>query len=105
MKKIASTLLVALLCTAVVLAHGDMEHVLGTVAEITDHSISVKTGDGSIKTVAYDAETQFLKGGSPATAKDVVVGIRVVIHAHKNGDRLHAAEIKIGANPTTHHLF
>jgi hypothetical protein len=69
------------------------------VVEMTDHSFSVKTTDGSIKVVAYDAETHFLKGTSPASAKDIVIGSRVVIHAHQNGDKLHAAEVKIGTAP------
>lgn len=102
MKKVACILLLTLSLTALAFAHGHLEHVLGTVVEVTDHSISVKTTDGAIKVVAYDAETHFLKGTSPATLKDVVVGSRVVIHAHKNGDKLHAAEVKIGASTATH---
>ena len=98
MKKLALSLVLTLLLSSLVLAHGNLEHVLGTVVEITDHSVSVKTSDGSIKVVAFDAETKFLKGASPATAKDIKIGTRVVIHAHKNGDKLHAAEIKIGTN-------
>ena len=98
MKKFALSLVATLLLSSLVFAHGNLEHVLGTVVEITDHSISVKTSDGSIKVVAFDAETKFLKGASPATAKDIQIGARVVIHAHKNGDKLHAAEIKIGTN-------
>lgn len=96
MKKFVSILLVTLLSSALAFAHGNLAHVLGTVVAITDHSVSVKTADGSIKVVAFDGETHFLKGGSPATPKDLMVGSRVVIHAHQNGDKLHAAEIKIG---------
>ena len=98
MKKPALILLITVICSVLAFAHGNLEHVQGTVVDITDHSISVKTADGSIKVVVFDAETHFLKGGSPATAKDVLVGSRVVIHAHKNGDKLHAAEVKIGTS-------
>jgi hypothetical protein len=45
----------------------------------------------------------FLKGDTPATLKDVVVGIRVVIHAHKHGDMLHAAEVKVGTGTPVNH--
>lgn len=103
MKKLASILLLTLCLSAVVYAHGNLAHVMGTVVEITDHSVSVKTADGSVKVVAYDAETHFLRGTSPATAKDIVVGSRVVIHAHQNGDKYHAAEIKIGTAPVAQH--
>jgi len=80
--------------------HGSLAHVLGTVVAVTDHSLAVKTSDGSIKVVAFDAETHFLKGGAPATVKDIVIGGRVVIHAHQNGDKFHAAEVRIGTSST-----
>jgi hypothetical protein len=97
MKNFASILLATLLMGAAALAHGNMQHILGTVVQITGDSISVKTSDGSIKIAHFDAETHFLKGASPATSKDVMIGSRVVIHAHAVGDKFHAAEVKIGA--------
>jgi len=98
-------LLLISLCLGVLgYAHGDLVHVLGTVVEVKNHSVSVKTADGSIKVVAFDGETRFLKGTSPATAKDLTVGARVVIHAHQNGDKFHAAEIKIGAASGAQHV-
>ena len=85
-----------LLLSALTFAHGGMDHVMGTVTAITDHSLSVKTGDGAVTMVEFDGETKFLKGATPATVKDVQVGSRVVIHAHKHDNSLHAAEVKIG---------
>jgi len=96
MKKLVSTLVVTLLLSALAIAHGNLAHVMGTVVQVTDQSISVKTADGSIKVVAVDGETHFLKAGAAATIKDVLVGSRVVIHAHQNGDKFHAVEVKIG---------
>lgn len=102
MKKLAIALLLALLVTSAASAHGGLEHVMGTVTAITDHSISVKTSDGTIKIVIFDATAHFLKGTAAATAKDVTVGSRVAIHAKKNGDNLLAVEVKIGvAQPKT----
>ena len=98
MNKLVSTLLVTLLLSALAVAHGNLAHVMGTVVQVTDQSISVKTADGSIKVIAFDGETHFLKGSAPATIKDVLVGSRVVIHAHQNGDKFHAAEVKIGTS-------
>ena len=104
MKKPASIVIATVLFSTLAFAHGNLAHILGTVVEVGDHSVSVKTSDGAIKVVAFDAETHFLKGGSPAAAKDVVVGIRVVIHAHQSGDKFHAAEVKIGvATPAQPH--
>ena len=71
---------------------------MGTVTAISDHSLSVKTKDGASTTVEFDGETKFVKGDTPATAKDVVVGSRVVIHADKRDNSLHAGEIRIGVN-------
>jgi len=48
--------------------------------------------------VEFDGETKFVKGDTAATAQDVEVGSRVVIHAHKHDNSLHAAEVRIGTN-------
>ena len=100
MKTLTLILIVTLFASTLAFAHGNLAHVLGTVVAVTDHSLSVKTSDGSIKVVAFDAETHFLKGGAPATVKDVVIGSRVVIHDHQNGDKFHAVEVKIGTSST-----
>ena len=97
MKQASFALTCTLLLASFAAAHGGMDHVMGTVAEVTNHSISVKATDGTTKVVEFDGETKFLKGESPAALEDVHVGDRVVIHAHKKDTSLHAAEVKIGA--------
>lgn len=101
MRKLGLTLPLILICTLLVgtlaFAHGGMEHVLGTVTAITDHSLSVKTREGEVKTIEFDQATKFVKGDAAATVKDVQVGTRVAIHAQKNDNALHAAEVRIGA--------
>ena len=97
MKKQAFTLTCALLLSTFAAAHGGMDHIMGTVAALTGHSISVKATDGSTKVVEFDSQTKFLRGESSAAAGDVHVGDRVVIHAHKADSTLHAAEVKIGS--------
>lgn len=102
MKKISLVLTELLICTLLLgtltFAHGGMEHVMGTVTAITDHSLSVKTRDGATKTVEFDSETKFVKGDATATVKDVQIGSRVVIHAHNRDSSFHAAEVKIGTD-------
>lgn len=85
-------------------AHGDEQHVMGTVSKIDGKSITVKTQDGSLKTVMVTSETKYLKANSVANLDDVKVGDRVVIHARKMGDMLHATEVRIGTaeNTSTH---
>jgi hypothetical protein len=98
MKKLSLTLVCALLLSGAIFAHGNMEHILGTVTAITDHSLSVKTRDGAIRRVEFDSQTKFTKGDAAATAKDVQVGSRVAVHAEKHGNSLHAEEVKIGTS-------
>lgn len=97
MKKLNFTLTCTLLLSTFAAAHGNMDHVMGTISELTSHSISVKATDGTVKVVEFDSDTKFLKGDASVTVKDVHVGDRVVIHAHNHDNGLHAAEVKIGA--------
>lgn len=96
MKKFSLPLICILALNAFVFAHGNMEHILGTVTEKRDHSLSIKATDGSVKAVEFDDQTQFLRGDAKATSADVHVGSRVAIHAQKHDDVLHAEVVKIG---------
>jgi hypothetical protein len=100
---LTAALINALIISTLAFAHGGMEHVLGTVTAVTDHSLTVKTRDGVIKTVEFDGETKFVKGDASATIKDVQVGSRVAIHAHSHDNALHAAEVKIGTETADQH--
>ena len=95
MRSIISTICVLLFLSALVFAHGNEKHVMGTVTKIEDGSIVVKTKEGD-KTVMVLPTTKFVKGTATVTQKDVKVGDRVVIHAMPMGDMLHATEVKIG---------
>jgi len=69
------------LITAAALAHGDEEHVIGTVASVTKDSITVKTTANALVTVAVVPQTTFSKNKTAAKLSDLSVGDRVVIHA------------------------
>ncbi len=69
------------LITAAALAHGDEEHVIGTVASIAKDSITVKTTANGLVTVGVVAQTTFMKNKASAKLSDLSVGDRVVIHA------------------------
>ncbi|MGO9275545.1 MAG: DUF5666 domain-containing protein [Terriglobia bacterium] len=85
-----------LVLPASMLAHGNEQHVMGTVAKIEAASITVKTTDGGMTTVMIVPDTKFVKGTSAASQKDLKVGDRVVIHAKPEGSMLHATEVRIG---------
>jgi Domain of unknown function (DUF5666) len=82
--------------SALAWAHGDEQHVMGTVSKVDGTNIIVKAQDGSLETVMVTSETKYIKAGASAKLDDVKVGDRVVIHAKKMGDMLHATEVKIG---------
>lgn len=79
------TLLAAVLAiSSQAVAHGAMEHILGTVTSKDATSFTVKQKDGSAVTVDLDEKTQFEKAGKPAAASDLDVGDRVAVHAKKS---------------------
>lgn len=73
--------LAASLSLGLLIAHNGMEHVTGTVAKISDSSITVKTTAGKMVDVAFDAKTTYTKASQPFPKADIKVGERVVVHA------------------------
>jgi hypothetical protein len=69
------------LITAGAFAHGDEQHVIGTVASVAKDSITVKTAANALVTVAVVPQTTFTKNKAAAKLADLNVGDRVVIHA------------------------
>lgn len=62
-------------------AHGDEEHVMGTVTKVTANSITVKTTAKEPVTVGVVSATKFTMGKMAMTIDGLKVGDRVVIHA------------------------
>ena len=102
MKRTLLLLMGAVVFAGLAFAHGDEQHVMGTVTKITDATITVEVAPkkGEIQktsvTVNVIASTKFEKMDAAATIKDLKVGDRVVIHAAKNGEKLQAHLVKIG---------
>ena len=96
MKRLLGLIASILLIASFAFAHGNEQHVMGTVSKVTDSAITVTTTDGKSIDVALTSETTFTKDGKTITAKKVKQGDRVVIHAKKNGDKLEAASVRIG---------
>ena len=61
MKKLLATLFTVVLMVSSAYAHNGMEHVMETVASITDSSITVTTTDGKTQTVTATADTKYSK--------------------------------------------
>ena len=78
-------------------AHGDEQHVMGTVTKITVE-VAPKQGATQKTTVTVNviSSTKFEKMGATATIKDLKVGDRAVVHAGKKDRKLEAHVVNIG---------
>ena len=91
-----------LLAATMVFAHGDEQHLMGTITKITDSTITVKTTDARSVDVSVTPDTKFTRAGQPISAKDVKQGDRIVVHAKKNGETLVATTVNVGTVKTDH---
>ena len=98
MKRTVAVFALASALSAIAFAHGNEKHVMGTVTNISDNSISVETTSKKTITVNVSAATRFQKSGSPAALKDLKIGDKVVIHATGPEEKLVASEVRFGAN-------
>jgi hypothetical protein len=96
MKKMLATLFMLVLIVSSAYAHNGMEHVMGTIASITENSITVTTIDGKTLTVMATAETKYSRMDTVIALKDIKIGDHVVIHATKKNDKLIAATVQAG---------
>src|ERR1700733_8628477 len=78
MKKLIATFFTLALMVSSAYAHNGMEHVMGTVASITDNSVTVTTTDGKTQTVTTTADTKYSKMDATIALKDIKVGDHVV---------------------------
>jgi Domain of unknown function (DUF5666) len=92
-------LLVALAIAPVIaFAHGGLQHVRGTVAKVSDQSVTVTTATGKTVEVLLDAQTTFARADKPIQKSDLKVGDRVVIHAAEKGTTLTAHTVEVGVS-------
>jgi Domain of unknown function (DUF5666) len=78
-------------------AHGNEQHVMGTVTRVSDESVTIETNTKATVEVMITSETKFSKNGAPAVPGDLHIGDRVVIHAMPMKDgKLMAHTVQIG---------
>ena len=82
-----------------VLAHGGGPHLMGTISAVDEHGLTVKSGDKKEVRVLFDEKTKFEKDGKSVSVKDLSLGDRVVVHTSKRegSSDLTAVLVKIGA--------
>jgi len=74
-------------------AHEGGHDVRGTVSSVGADQLTVKTSQGEEKFI-LTAETEFVKDGAPATAKDLKPADRAVVHSKKKAGRLEAVKVE-----------
>jgi hypothetical protein len=90
-----------LIVTASAFAHGNTQHVLGTVAAIDAKHIEVKTNKGTTVSVGLTKQTRYIEKGNPKSILPPSIGDRVVIEAireEKDSKGLTATEVHYSAN-------
>ena len=86
------------LLPAIATAHGGEEHVTGTVAKISDTSVTVKTTAGKMVEIGFDSKmTTYERAKHPIQKSEIKVGDRIVIHAMEMNNKLVAHTVEIGA--------
>jgi len=98
MKRTLAGLLAAMIVsTGAVYAHGDSEHVRGTVKSVTDTSLVVQVSAKDTRTITVNEKTMVMKGEAHMALKDLKAGDRVVVDVDKKTKL--ATEVKVGAAP------
>jgi hypothetical protein len=91
-----------LVVSLIAIAHGGLQHVIGTVVKVSDASVSVKTPAGKTVEVGFDDKTIYSRAKSPIEKGSIKPGDRIVIHAAEIKEKLVARTVEIGvADGTT----
>jgi len=80
-------------------AHEGGHDVRGTVTSVGTEELTVKTTHGEEK-FALTPETEFVKDGAPASAKDLKPADRAVVHSKKKAGRLEAVKVEFRRSAT-----
>lgn len=91
----------ALALPAAVSAHeGHVHKVLGTIASVQATQLDVKTTDGKIVTIVFDAKTPVTRGKAKLDAAALKTGDRISVDYTEGKDKINTAKtIKLGESP------
>ena len=95
--RLMATVLAFLAAGAIALAHGDNDHVRGTVTQISPQGITIQTTAKAVRTLTLNDKTTFEKAGQKASLTDLKVGDRVVVDVPKKTNE--ALVVQFGAAP------
>jgi hypothetical protein len=80
---------------APVFAHGGFDHVMGTVVQVSNNVLTVKTAKGNVD-VKLDDKTELTKNDQKAQLTDLTPGARVVVDIPEGSKDKLAHSVKIG---------
>ena len=94
------TALIVLLAALPLAAHEGGTHVMGTIKNVAEKSLTIETRDKEAIVVIIDEKTKLEKAGKSATAKDLKAGVRVVVDVEEDPakEALVAKEVRIGVD-------
>jgi len=78
-------------------AHGEGQHVLGTVTKIDQKQLEIKTQKGVIVEVQLNKQTRFKEKGNAKGTNLPAVGDRVVVETIEDNNMLIAIEVNFSA--------
>lgn len=67
----------------------------GTIKEVRADEVVLSTTQGKDQAYVLGPDTKFRRGAAPARREDIRAGERAVVHARRDGDKLHATEIRL----------
>jgi len=93
---------IAWLCLAAIpaFAHGGFDHVMGTVVQVSNNTLAVKTAKGNVD-VKLDDKTELTKNDLKAQRQDLTPGARVVVDIPEGNKEMLAHSVKIGTAAKT----
>lgn len=94
MKRLFAFVLALVASASIAFAHGNNDHVRGTVTEISATSMTVQVSPQVVKTLALNDKTTFDRSGKTAHLSDLKVGDRVVVDVPKGKNE--ALSVKFG---------
>jgi hypothetical protein len=92
----------ALALAPAVFAHGGFDHVIGTVVQVSNNVLTVKTTKGNVD-VKLDDKTEISKGDQKALKADLKPGLRVIVDIPEGSKDQIAHSVKVGAAAAAAH--
>jgi hypothetical protein len=93
---ITKILAIALAVAPAAFAHEGFDHVAGTVVQVSNNVLTVKTTKGNVD-VKLDEKTEISRGDQKALTTDLKSGLRVIVDIPEGSKDKIAHSVKIGA--------